>query len=98
MDQTQIPKLIADAVISMLLPYAPDLTVEKLESVISAKPESQMPEKLLTRKEAAKTLNVSIPTIDRMLRDGELPRVHIRGAVRIPASSFRECTKTVSNN
>ena len=37
--------------------------------------------KMLTKKELAEKLNVSIPTIDRLLKDG-IPRIYIRGAVR----------------
>lgn len=84
---TQIPKPIAEAVVTMLLPYAPNLTVEKLEASILETPSPKNQEKLLTRKEAAEALNVSIPTIDRMLRDEHLPRRKIRGAVRIPESA-----------
>ena len=36
---------------------------------------------MLTKKELAEKLNVSIPTIDRLLKDG-IPRIYIRGAVR----------------
>lgn len=87
MEHTRIPQPIAEAVVTMLRPYAPDLTFEKLEQAIIGKVDVETPEKLMTRKEAAEFLNVSIPTIDRMLRDGELPRIHIRGAVRIPMSA-----------
>lgn len=86
MPEEKIPPPIAEAVISMLRPYAPNLTLEELEGAISMKPESDDAEQLLSRKDAAKLLCVSIPTIDRMLRDGELPRRRIRGAVRIPLS------------
>lgn len=89
MNNTPIPQPIAEAVVTMLRPYAPDLTVEKLEAAISSKPEQEQPEKLLTRKEAAQLLNISIPTIDRMLRDGELSFRKIRRAVRIPLSTIR---------
>ena len=82
-----IPKPIAEAVIAMLRPYAPDLTATKLEHAICFKLEAEKPEQLLSRKEAAKLLCISIPTIDRMLRDGQLPLRRIRGAVRIPLSA-----------
>ena len=36
---------------------------------------------MLTKKELAEKLNVSIPTIDRLLKDG-VPRSYGRGAVR----------------
>jgi excisionase family DNA binding protein len=54
---------------------------------VSFEPERDEVETLLTRKEAAQALKVSLPTIDRCLRDGVLPKRRIRGAVRIPASA-----------
>ena len=36
---------------------------------------------MLTKKELAENLNVSVPTIDRLLKDG-VPRIYIRGSVR----------------
>lgn len=41
-------------------------------------------QKLATRKEAAFALNVSVRTIHRMLKAGQISFVRIRGAVRIP--------------
>jgi len=87
MMHTPIPHPIAEAVVTMLQPYAPELTVKKLEQAIFRDETTSRSEKLLTRKEAAKKLSVSIPTIDRMLRDGDLPHRHIRRAVRIPLSA-----------
>jgi excisionase family DNA binding protein len=63
------------------------LTTERLCTVISYQPESRT-EPLKTRRQAGQALGVSLPTIDRMLRDGDLPRRRIRGAVRIPASAI----------
>ena len=83
----QIPEHIANGVAAMLAPYCPGLTAERLLSSISFEPEKKEAETLLTRKEAAVALKVSIPTIDRCLRDGTLPKRRIRGAVRIPASA-----------
>ncbi|VGO12624.1 hypothetical protein PDESU_01177 [Pontiella desulfatans] len=93
MTPTRIPQPIAEAAIAMLRPYAPDLTIEKLEAALFQKTPPNLPDKLLTRKEAAKLLNVSIPTIDRMLRDGELPHRHIRRAVRITLSAVNLLTE-----
>lgn len=93
MDNLQIPQPIVEAAVAMLRPYAPDLTIEKLQTAIFREPVSDKPVKLLTRKETAELLNVSIPTIDRMLRDGNLPRRKIRGAVRIPQSATESFIK-----
>ena len=92
MKHSHIPQPIAEAAVTMLRPYVPELTVDKLEKRITGN-QDKRPEKLLTRKEAAKLLSVSIPTIDRMLRDGELNRQHIRGAVRISRSAVERLMK-----
>lgn len=89
MQNIPIPHPIAEAVIAMLRPYAPDLTPAKLESALCFKPEPNTQEQLLSRKDAAEKLNISVTTLDRMLRDGELHRLRIRGNVRIPLSSIR---------
>ena len=83
----QIPEHIANGVAAMLAPYCPGLTAARLLSAISFEPEKKEAETLLTRKEAAEALKVSIPTVDRCLRDGTLPKRRIRGAVRIPSSA-----------
>ncbi|MCF7848564.1 MAG: helix-turn-helix domain-containing protein [Kiritimatiellales bacterium] len=86
---TKIPDAIKTAAAAMLAPYCNGgLTPEKLETAISFKPDEEVAEKLLTRKEAAAALSVSLPTLDRMLRENELPRRRIRGAVRIPKSAI----------
>ena len=82
-----IPDAIANAAVSLLGPYCPGLTTERLCTVISYQPESRT-EPLKTRRQASQALGVSLPTIDRMLRDGDLPKRRIRGAVRIPASAI----------
>ena len=83
----QIPEHIANGVAAMLAPYCPGLTAERLLSAISFEPEKKEAETLLTRKEAAEALKVSVPTVDRCLRDDTLPKHRIRGAVRIPSSA-----------
>ena len=85
--QNQIPENIANGVAAMLAPYCPGLTTERLLAAVSFEPEKDEVETLLTRKEAAEALKVSLPTIDRCLRDGVLPKRRIRGAVRIPSSA-----------
>ena len=88
--QNQIPENIVTGVTAMLVPYCPGLTAERLLSAISFEPEKREAEILLTRKEAAEALKVSLPTIDRCLRDGVLPKRKIRGAVRIPACAVAD--------
>ena len=85
-----IPDNIATGVVAMLAPYCPGLTTERLSIAVSpTPPEPDLSEVLHTRTEAAMQLKVSLPTIDRMLRDGELPKRRIRGAVRIPGSAVK---------
>jgi excisionase family DNA binding protein len=51
---------------------------------------SSAAEKLLVpKKVASEVLSVSLRTVQRMLADGDLPYVMIRGAVRIPVSALR---------
>ncbi len=50
---------------------------------------------LLSRKKAALALDVSVRTIDRWLKSGEIPAVRIGGIVRIPYAWLVErCTST----
>jgi excisionase family DNA binding protein len=81
-----IPKEISTAAARMLEPYAPGLTAERLAEAITYQPEAES-ERLLTRREVASRLRVSMPTCDRLLRSGQLPKRRIRGAVRVPASA-----------
>lgn len=85
MRKKEIPEAITTAVASMLAPYCPGLTPTKLEAAINNEPEVET-ETLLTRKEAAVALHVSMPTLDRCLRDSVLNRVAIRGRVFIRQS------------
>ncbi len=48
-----------------------------------------MPENLsrfLSRKEFSKETSLSLPTVDRYLRDGKIPSVRLEGRVLIPRS------------
>lgn len=44
----------------------------------------------LTRQEAADYLRISLPTINRLIRDGKLQAVKVGGLTRILHSSIRE--------
>jgi excisionase family DNA binding protein len=85
----RVPKEIGEAVVILLQPYTEHhLTVQDIEEMLVEKeflPEPEQ-EKLLSRKEAAAALHVSVPTIDRMLADGELVPCRIRGRVFIRQS------------
>jgi len=86
--QNETPENILASAVGMLSPWCPDLTPARLRSALDFKPDEGGIEKLLTRKEAAQAMRVSLPTVDRCLRDGAIPKRHIRGAVRIPASAI----------
>lgn len=47
-----------------------------------------------TKAGAAKALNVSLSTVNRMIRDGQLSAVKIRGCVRIPEDSISGLLET----
>lgn len=85
MQRERIPTHIADAVAAMLLPYVAGLTADQLEFLLFPQEE----EALVTREEATVVLRVSLSTVDRMLRDGELPRRKVRGRVHIPLSALK---------
>jgi excisionase family DNA binding protein len=45
---------------------------------------------LISRREVAKTLSVSVATVRRLIADGVLPAVRVRGQVRIPIEAVRK--------
>ena len=57
-----------------------------------------MPEQLLSVAEAAELLGVSRMTVYRLIRDGDLQRVKVRGASRIPESSLGSYLRTIGAN
>lgn len=88
MQTQEIPEVIKTAAATILAPFCPGLTADKLESRISFEPDEEKIEKLLSRKEAASALHVSLPTIDRCLSGGDLSRVTVRGRVFIRQSEI----------
>lgn len=54
-----------------------------------------MNDKLLTKKEAAELLGVSSHAVDRMIVNGELQRVRVRGCVRIRRSEVERLIEGV---
>jgi hypothetical protein len=75
---TKIPEEITTVIQSLLEPYVQGITSAKLADAIAFKPEP-IQESLLSRKEASISLRVSIPTLDRLIRDGVLNRIRVRG-------------------
>jgi excisionase family DNA binding protein len=54
---------------------------------------SALPERLLTARQVAQILNVSLRTVRRRIADGTLPVVHIGGAVRISPEAIATMIK-----
>jgi len=89
---TQIPDHLVAAIVGLLLPHFPDLTAERLLAALNTlHADSCMPEPLVVDKHTAcKLLGISIATLNRMLKDRQLPSVRIRGSVRIPADAINQ--------
>ena len=83
---------VLDAAVRVLQPDVPDLTPAALSAALREFPRTKnaLPEKTLTRREAADVLHVSMATINRMLKAGKLKaaRVNVR-SVRIDPASVR---------
>jgi len=96
---TPISPQVLNGITAMLLPNIPGLTSAKLMAALecynaaSASAERSTPahpEPPYTRKEAAKFLDVSLPTIDRYLASGLLKRVRFTAhTIRITPESVR---------
>lgn len=59
--------------------------------------EDDIAEGLMTRHAAAAFMGVSITTIDRMIRYGELEAVRVRGAVRVSRAACVDALNRTSN-
>ena len=86
-----IPTTIAEAVATMTTPYLGAITAEEVQRRLSpVEPPEETPETLLTVHDVQRRLNVSLPTVHRMLNDGRLKKIKVGRAVRIPESSVNE--------
>jgi len=81
-----IPGAITTAAVSILAPYVPDLTTSKLLAAICCPVEEPVEERLTSRQHAADRIGISLPTLDRMIRDNELTARKVRGRVLIRQS------------
>ena len=90
----RISPAIIEAAAGMLQPYCPELSPQSLlaaireygsfEKAIAPNP----PKRLLTRKEAALLLGISLPTLNRMCNAGTLRRIYVtKGTVKIDPAS-----------
>ena len=87
-----ISENILGAVVALLAPSCPDLTPTALVSALRTyEPEAPAPAApMLTKHDAARLLRVTHYTIVRMLKEGTLPGVKIRGQWRVPAEAVRK--------
>lgn len=92
-----IDKSTLTAVTTLLSSSFPEITSEiLLDALVSygREPRKETVRRPLTRKEASEILNVSLPTINRLMNEGKLKRVKLsdsrNGAVRIEYSSIEK--------
>ena len=90
--QRVTPAVLAAAT-GLLQPFVPELSPQSLVAALRGHEPGDrhmQTEKQLTRRQAAALLGVSIPTVDRYMRDGILRRVKIgKRLVRIDPASVR---------
>ena len=87
---SQINAAVIRGAVGLLSPYVPSLNASNLVAAIKAFDEKEAPPRreLMTRKEAAKALSVSMPTVHRLINSGKLRRIQVStGCVRIDADS-----------
>ena len=87
-----IPDQIVVAVMALLSPYFPGLTAEEMLSALNTSAAATcLPDPpVLDKHTACRLLNISIATLNRLIRDRQLRSVRIRGSVRIPAEAIRQ--------
>ena len=88
----EIPEAILSAAVALLQPYIPGLTSEALTDALkqqTVKTEPEALEKPMTRKEVAAFLQVSVMTVQRMIRAKKLRATKIGHSVRIDPKSVR---------
>lgn len=86
----KIPEVIAEAALTLLRPYAErELSLEDIDAFLSHGPDHNEYEKLLSTKEAAEALRISMATLNRMLRDGQIAKRTIRRRVFICQSEIK---------
>lgn len=80
---------IIQAAVGLLAPYAPELNAANLIAAIKQyRTDGGVRVQLMTRREAAAALGVSMPTVHRLINDGKLRRVQVSAnCVRIDAES-----------
>ena len=90
--QRVTPAVLAAAT-GLLQPFVPELSPQSLVAALRGHEPGDRPapmEKQMSRRRAAALLGVSIPTVDRYMRDGILRRVKIgKRLVRIDPASVR---------
>lgn len=89
-----IPPAVLSAATTLLQPYAPELSPTSLVSALKTHEHggnlSERQQCPLTRDEAAEMLKVSLPTLDRYLKDGAIRSAKIgKRLIRISPESVR---------
>lgn len=74
---------------SLLKPYVPDIEA-RLNELFFSPGRGATIEELVTRKDVAQRLNLSLPSVDRLLASGELPHCKIRRSVRVSEADLSE--------
>ena len=89
----EVPDPILSAAVTLLKPYAPEITVKTLTHALNppkaAAPVQAAMEKPMTRREAAEFLKVSLETVKRLMRAGKIRAARIGHSVRIDPRSVR---------
>lgn len=90
--KNSIPSPMLAAAVTILQPYAPELNAEKLvcalKSVdIQEKKMTSDIEKPLTKKETTEILLVTMPTLDKLIKEGKIKAVKLGRLVRIDRAS-----------
>ena len=88
---TAATKTIITSAIRADLTISPGMKAKLLRYITNPAAEPEM--QLFTEKQAALVLGVSVPTIARMKRDGQLKTRKIRGTSRITAESLYAMSK-----
>jgi excisionase family DNA binding protein len=81
-----IPKVICETIVSMLKPFAANLTEDDIQALAAT---VQSDDKLLKVKEAAGICNVSPLTIRRMIKAERIKAHKIGGSLRVSYNSLK---------
>jgi excisionase family DNA binding protein len=87
-NKCDIPPGMSGVIATLIEPYV-DNAKDRVDELFAPRQEVTL-EELWTRKEASQRLKISLPTLDRMIKCGEVSHVKIRRSVRIPRSAVEQ--------